>query len=323
MSVSRGGGRLTVYPRSALWLARRALISRGKPFDVIIDSQNGVPFFAGPFSRCPTILLTHHCHKQQWPVAGRGLAQLGWFIESQLSPRLHRGYQYVTVSLPSAQELYDLGVDPQHVAVIRNGVDPAAHVPTSPRSPRMKLVVLSRLVPHKHVEHAIITTAQLRESFPEIELHIMGDGWWRKELEDLTAKLQLNDTVTFHGYVCEGEKSRILATSTLHLLPSRKEGWGLAVIEAAQHGVPTIGYAHSQGLQDSIIDGQTGILVDSREQLTRVCGELLANPQRVQELGDAAKVYASQFSWQSTGESMNYVIQQVLQHKRVSGVVQK
>ncbi len=47
------------------------------------------------------------------------------------------------------------------------------------------------------------------------------------------------------------------------LLPSRKEGWGLAVVEAAQHGVPTIGYRSSGGLSDSIVDGVTGILVDN------------------------------------------------------------
>ncbi len=54
----------------------------------------------------------------------------------------------------------------------------------------------------------------------------------------------------------------MLQRSWVHVLPSRKEGWGLAVVEAAQHGVPTIGYRASGGLTDSIVDGVTGMLVD-------------------------------------------------------------
>ena len=55
--------------------------------------------------------------------------------------------------------------------------------------------------------------------------------------------------------------------SWVHVLPSRKEGWGLAVIEAAQHAVPTIGYRSSGGLTDSIVDGVTGVLVDDHAEL--------------------------------------------------------
>ena len=58
----------------------------------------------------------------------------------------------------------------------------------------------------------------------------------------------------------------LLARSWVHVLPSRKEGWGLAVIEAAQHGVPTVGYRSSRGLTDSIIDGVTGVLVGSDQR---------------------------------------------------------
>ena len=70
-------------------------------------------------------MLVHHCHREQWPVAGRWTGRFGWFVESRLSPRLHRRNQYVTVSLPSARDLTDLGVDAAHIAVVRNGLDEA------------------------------------------------------------------------------------------------------------------------------------------------------------------------------------------------------
>ena len=71
------------------------------------------------------------------------------------------------------------------------------------------------------------------------------------------------DAVTFHGHIDDVAKHHVLQSAWVHVLPSRKEGWGLAVLEAAQHRVPTIGYRSSGGLSDSIVDGVTGILVDS------------------------------------------------------------
>ena len=63
-------------------------------------------------------------------------------------------------------------------------------------------------------------------------------------------------------------------------MPSRKEGWGLAVIEAAQHGVPTVGYRSSKGLTDSIVDGVTGLLVGGESVRRRRLTEAVAGPAR-------------------------------------------
>jgi len=164
VTFSRAGGNFSVYVRS--WTAMLgarfgvgplAKALGGKP-DVVVDTQNGVPFFARIFSGAPTVLLTHHCHREQWPVAGPIISQLGWFIESRLSPMIHRRSRYITVSEPSAAELVELGVSPGRIAVIRNGVDPIPEELQSTEimadlsecdGPAPHLVTLSRLVPHK------------------------------------------------------------------------------------------------------------------------------------------------------------------------------
>ena len=94
---------------------------------------------------------------------------------------------------------------------------------------------------------------------------------------------------------------RILARADLHILPSRKEGWGLAVIEAGLHGVPTLGYHSSAGLRDSVVDGITGVLVNSEGGLINTLGQLLEDPSRLATLGAAARERAGTFSWQRTG----------------------
>ena len=330
-TVSRGGGRFTVYPRAlAAVLAGRVgigpLAGIGTP-DVVVDTQNGVPFFARLVSGCPVVLLVHHVHREQWPVAGPVVARIGWWIESRLAPWLHSGCQYVTVSVPSAQELAELGVSPQRIAVVRNGLDPLPpgfDPPPQGRSVRPpRLVVLSRLVPHKHVEDALDTLAVLRPRFPGLVLDVIGDGWWADRLHARTraAGLREGRDVVFHGHVDEATKHRILAAADVHLMPSRKEGWGLAVSEAAQHGVPTIGYRHSGGLRDSVDDGVTGLLVDDPPEMTRACERLLADPGLRGDLGRAARDRATMLSWDATGRAMTTVLHAVRAGRRVAGVV--
>ena len=172
-------------------------------------------------------MLVHHCHREQWPVAGPVMSRIGWFVESRLSPRLHRRNQYVTVSLPSARDLALLGVHPDRVAVVRNGVDAAPeHTLTVPRSSTPRVVVLSRLVPHKQIEDALDAIAQLRTRIPGVHLDVLGDGWWSQRLVDHAAQLGISDAVTFHGHVDDATKHAVLQRSWVHVLPSLKEGWG-------------------------------------------------------------------------------------------------
>ena len=84
-------------------------------------------------------------------------------------------------------------------------------------------------------------------------------------------------------------KHQVLQRCWVHVLPSRKEGWGLAVTEAAQHGVPTIGYRSSGGLTDSIVDGVTGLLVDDHDELVTGLERLLTDPVLRDQLGAKAQ----------------------------------
>ena len=310
--IIRAGGRLGVYP-SALALIAAGRLGAGPLAgfdpDLVVDTQNGVPFFATTVSGAPTVVLVHHCHREQWPVAGRFLGHVGWFIESRLSPWVHRGNRYVTVSRPSARELAELGVDPERITVIHNGIDPVpadfggAEVLTPAGAmPSARLCVLSRLVPHKQVEHALDVVADLRHTRDDVHLDVIGGGWWDDKLRDYATELGINDHVTFHGHVDERRKHRLLAAADVHLMPSRKEGWGLAVIEAAQNGVPTIGYRSSVGLAESITHGDTGLLVDSADELISATRKLVDDHAAARRLGDNARRKAAGYSWSSTAD---------------------
>ena len=325
LHISRAGGRYTVY----IWAGLAMVASRiglgplrcSRP-DVVIDSQNGLPFLARLAFGRRVVVLVHHCHRDQWPVAGPFLARFGWFVESWLSPRLHRDNQYVTVSLPSVRDLVDLGVDANRVAVVRNGLDEAPpHTLTGERSATPRAVVLSRLVPHKQIEDALDAVAVLRTRIPELHLDVIGGGWWQDRLVRRAEQLGISDAVTFHGHVDDVTKHAVVQRCWVHLLPSAKEGWGLAVIEAAQHGVPTIGYRCAGGLTDSVVDGVTGVLVDSQDELVDRFEQLLTDRVLRDELGAKAAARSREFSWPQSASAMRTVLESVHAGHRVSGVL--
>jgi len=325
VQISRAGGPYSVYIWAglAMVLARIGLgsLRKARP-DVVIDTQNGLPFMARwAFGRRVAVLV-HHCHREQWPVAGPVMGRIGWFVESKLSPRVHRRNQYVTVSLPSARDLTGLGVQPGHIAVVRNGLDEApAQTLTVPRSATPRVVVLSRLVPHKQIEDALEAIAALRGRIPGLHLDILGGGWWQQRLVDHAALLGISDAVTFHGHVDDETKHHVLQQSWVQILPSRKEGWALAVTEAAQHSVPTIGYRSSGGLTDSIVDGVTGLLVDDHDELVDQLDRLLTDHVLREQLGAKAAARSSEFSWQQSADAMRTVLQAVHAGRIVSGVL--
>ncbi|KQB83319.1 glycosyltransferase family 4 protein [Corynebacterium oculi] len=309
---SRAGGKYTVYPRA--WLAMLAgRLGWGllRKVDVVVDTQNGIPFFAGAVSGRPTVLLTHHCHREQWPVAGPVIARVGWWLESVAAPRVYRGSQYVTVSHPSREELIALGVTAGDIHLIRNGVDPVpAHLPRLDEDGRPHLVTLSRLVPHKQIEHAMDVAAALHRSHGVI-LDVLGSGWWNAQLRQYAEERALGEAVVFHGQVSEDYKHAQLARAALHLMPSRKEGWGLAVMEAAQHGVPTVGYRSAGGLQDSIDHSRTGMLVDTPAELTAAVRGLLDDAPARRRMGEAARRKATAFSWWEAGVRFERLLSEV------------
>lgn len=324
ITISRGGGRLGVYP-SALAAIVAGRFGRGplagiRP-DVVIDTQNGIPFFARWVAGAPVVVLVHHCHRRQWPVAGAMLGKVGWFIESRMSPWVHRHSQYLTVSLPSAEDLDEMGIGAERVAVVRAGTDPVPETePRGTETPR--LCVLSRLVPHKQIEHALEVMARLSTTHPDVVLDVIGDGWWSEQLRARATELRVGDRVVFHGHLSESDKHRVLAGAALHVMPSRTEGWGLAVVEAAGHGVPTIGYRSSRGLTDSVVDGVTGVLVDDIDELAAATAQLLDDPAWCRELGEKANQRAEGYSWPVAASGVTHVLAEAAAGRRVSGLVQ-
>lgn len=300
----RRGTKLSVYLQGVLALRRGHL---GRP-DVVVDVQNGLPFFTPLATRAPVVVLVHHVHREQWPVVYPGVTgRVGWWIERRLAPWLYRRRQYVAVSRATRDELRGLGVRGPRVAVVHNGTDP--FVPVSPgKATHPVVAVVGRLVPHKQVEHAIDAAVELRERWPDLRLHVVGSGWWEGELHEYAAARDAGDTVVFEGHVDELHKHELYERAWLLGLPSLKEGWGLVIGEAGMHRTPTVAYRDAGGTRESVADGRSGVLVEDRAGFTRALAELVADRERRERLGAGALEMSHAFSWDHAQRSFGLVV---------------
>ncbi len=294
--VRRGSWR-TVY----LWGAAYHLLNRFGPHEVVVDVQNAVPFFTPLYCGRPVVVLVHHTHREQWDMLfGPRLGRAGWWVESRLAPRLYRSAAYVTVSSATKSDLIALGVAPERVTIVHNGSPRSASAGWR-KSETPTVVFLGRLVPHKRIEVLIDAVASLRSEFPGLRARILGQGAWEPRLRAATRAAGVEEAVSFEGFVDEGTKRRALGEAWLLALPSVREGWGLAVVEAAAEGTPAIAFGVG-GLTESIEHGVTGVLVDDRDGFVRELGELLRAPGSIAAMGAAARARCAAFSWDASAE---------------------
>ena len=302
----RRGSRLGVYPL-AFWLH---LTGRLGEHEVVVDVQNGVPFFSPLWCRRPVVALVHHVHREQWRVVlPAPLARFGWWVESWLAPRLYRRARYVAVSEATRRELAGLGVRPEAVQVVHNGAPPPpAAAREVGRTPYPSICVLGRLVPHKRVELALEAAARLRPHLPELRVRVVGQGYWEPRLREAAARLGLGDAVELLGWLDEPAKHQVLASSWVLAMPSLKEGWGLAVLEAASHGTPAVGFRAAGGLCESVVHASTGLLAGDQEEFPRQLAWVLLNRPLRQRLGEAARARAARFTWDQTVRAFTSVL---------------
>ncbi len=293
--IIRRGNRLTVYLWALAWLAWHR-----REVGAVIDSQNGIPFFT-PVAvrrRTPVVLLLHHVHQKQMAAGLPGpLAKIGMFLEGPASRLVYGQRAIVAVSPSTRQEIRQTLRLRGSITVAPPGLDKAPAAGRRANSPR--IVCVGRLTAHKRTGLILEMMPRLLSEFPALELHIVGDGSCRAELEQTAADLGLGGSVIFHGSIPGPVRDELLATAWMSVNASAAEGWGLSVVEANALGVPVLA-VRRPGLQDSIQDGETGWLVEDESELAgaacRILRELV-DPDDAVAWSHRARDWASCFTW--------------------------
>ncbi len=310
-TVRRRGSRFAVYPWALLWLA----LHRGS-LEGVIDSENGIPFFTPLVVRrsTPVVLLMHHVHQQQFGLYfSPPMAAVGRWLE-RVGGRVVYGKRAIAVVSPSTgqevrRQLHLRG----SIHVVPPGLSLLQGDSAKPRvrTEHESIVCVGRLVVHKRTSLIVQAMPALVVTFPSIRLHIVGDGPERGDLERLVVALDIGAHVRIHGPLEAADRDRLLSTAWMTVNASRGEGWGLSVLEANQFGVPALA-CRRPGLRDSILDGETGWLIDDPESLAGAMTAALTelqDPLFARAIGERAKHWATTFTWTEMASQMMGILQ--------------
>jgi glycosyltransferase involved in cell wall biosynthesis len=254
--VIDAGGTYSQYLRAPAICARRF-----RDADVLIDVQNGIPYFSPLWRRRPSVCLVHHVHTDQWKMRFPApLAGVFKSVERRVMPAVYRNRRYVAISSSTATSLAAIGVRPESITVIESGVDPVSG-PVSARSPEPLLLSLNRLVPHKRIDLLLEAWSRAQAHIPG-RLVIVGDGPLLSDLQQQAKTIPRAEVV---GRVDDATKDDLFARAWAVLSAAHHEGWGMSVLEGAVFGTPTLA-VDAPGIRDAVVDGVTGRLVRSADE---------------------------------------------------------
>jgi phosphatidylinositol alpha-1,6-mannosyltransferase len=147
---------------------------------------------------------------------------------------------------------------------------------------------VSKADSYKGHGNVIEALPEVLNAYPDVIYVVAGSGDGRSDLEQLVAKLNLQDCTRFLGRISDEDVLALYRSSTVFIMPSSKEGFGIVFTEAAAAGLPVIG-GNQDGSVDALADGHIGRAVDPNSLSEIVAklkdalaGRLPANPQEVQ-----------------------------------------
>ena len=215
----------------------------------------------------------------------------------------------------------DLGVDENRIIVINPGVDPVTEIPKKDLSKaeelfkgkKQRLITVSRFDKRKNHEKVIMAVRNLKEVYPDIIYTCIGYGDEEDNLKKLVIELNLQEQVIFLKDIPNDFKNALVARSNVFVMPSiihkkSVEGFGIAYIEAAQYGIPSIG-GKDGGASDAIIHEKTGLICDGNN-LDDVYSSIdqIFKENKYFEYGKAAKENSSNFNWDKIIESYKRIL---------------
>lgn len=167
------------------------------------------------------------------------------------------------------ERLAGLGIDEEKIHVIPSGVEVPSEPPAAPRSAdRFRFLAVGRLVPKKSPLVTLEAFRRLREGVPEVELHMVGEGTLRGDVERYVKETGMSEAVTVWGAQPHDRVRSLLSSAHAFVQHSRtdpetgdEEGLPVAMLEAMACALPVVSTRHA-GIPEAVLDGETGYLVD-------------------------------------------------------------
>ena len=286
---------------------RRAIIA-SKP-DVTIGFMNSVNVYtilACLRSNIPVIVSEH-----MYP--GTNDANKIWQLIMKLT---YRYADLVTVLTQNALPFYPAKAGYRTIVMPNPVVAPEPSVPGARLSHAPNLIAIGRLHPQKGFDLLLKAFHKIHAKYPDWQLTILGEGAMRAELEQLRSQLKLVDRVHLPGLV--SNVPTYLDRADLFVMPSRFEGFPMALCEAMAYGLPVLAADCLSGPRDIIEDGVNGVLVKTEDIDALAAGldKLMSDPAKRQQLAKNAPSILDRFGVERVMDLWQEAIDRAIARKR-------
>lgn len=195
--------------------------------------------------------------------------------------------------------------------VVPTGVDTKFFTPACerPASPRVRVLFVGSLRPFKGPQLLLRAASK----FPAAEFVIAGDGMMAQDLE-AQARLEGLTNVLFVRGLNVADLREQYRRADVFLFPSRWEGSPKVILEAAACGLPVI--ARRDYEPETVVDGQTGYLGKSDDELLDHLAKFIARPALCREMGRASRMHSERFDWDPITRHWEEIFLRVLSNRR-------
>jgi glycosyltransferase involved in cell wall biosynthesis len=190
-----------------------------------------------------------------------------------------------------------LNLSPQRITVIPNGVDLSQFSDHTTTRTWGRLVYVGRLAPHKGLDDLLEAFRVVKEKNSQVELFIAGSGTSLSSLREHARGL---DGAHIVGQLTEAEKVDLLKSSWLFVMPSAREGFGIAPLEAMAAGTPVLTVDHPDNGLKAICKHGNGIVTPpNAASIAAAVSELLSNEEEWNAMSKASLRFAEEHDWEN------------------------
>ena len=277
------------------------------------STAHAIGLMAAAFSHVPVFCVTR---RVIFPIKTNLFSRLKY-----ISKRING---YVAISLAVREELLKVDIRPERIQVIPSVVHALSLNPVEGMAVRQEfgiprdvpvLTMVANYSDFKGHEHFIHAAAQVVKSFPQT--HFIVAGRDTEKLQNMVNELHLS---SLHLARFRTDVPRLLAASTIFVMPSLQEAAGTSLREAMISGLPCIG-TRVGGIPESIQDGKTGLLVPPGDPkaLAQAMQRWLAYPQEAQALAAEGKRWIeAHFTLEPAATHMETFYETLLSHSSLS-----